>query len=305
MASRDGIGSDGCALIGNTPMVYLNKVSKGCAAKIAVKLEWLNPSGSVKDRIGVAMIDAAEKEGRIKPGISTIIEQTAGNTGIALASVAAIRGYRFIAVMSSSKTIERRTVLRALGAELVLTDPKLGFNGAVERTEQLARAIPNSFIPMQFCNEANPEIHYRTTGPEIWHQTQGKVDICVFGVGTGGTMTGVGRYLREKNPNITFYAGGECRAQWMPTRRCTASNPRHRHGHSARRVGHAHVQKRRRNCASSLGRRNCNGTTDGGGGGPFVWQGWDSSLDAKDVLGIWLSSLEIKNVLGCQGRPWK
>ncbi|KAL3093556.1 hypothetical protein niasHS_006196 [Heterodera schachtii] len=206
MASRDGIGSDGCALIGNTPMVYLNKVSKGCAAKIAVKLEWLNPSGSVKDRIGVAMIDAAEKEGRIKPGISTIIEQTAGNTGIALASVAAIRGYRFIAVMSSSYTIERRTVLRALGAELVLTDPKLGFNGAVERTEQLAREIPNSFIPMQFSNEANPEIHYRTTGPEIWHQTQGKVDICVFGVGTGGTMTGVGRYLREKNPSITFYA---------------------------------------------------------------------------------------------------
>uniref|UniRef100_A0A914ICI9 Cysteine synthase n=1 Tax=Globodera rostochiensis TaxID=31243 RepID=A0A914ICI9_GLORO len=206
MASRDTIGHDVCALIGNTPMVYLNKIAKGCAAKVAVKLEWMNPAGSVKDRIGVAMIDAAEREGRIRPGLSTIIEQTAGNTGIAIASVAAIRGYRFIAVMGSSKSVERRTILRALGAELVLTDPNLGFQGTVERTEQLARQIPNSFIPMQFCNESNPEIHYRTTGPEIWRQTDGKVDICVFGVGTGGTMTGAGHYLRENNPNILFFA---------------------------------------------------------------------------------------------------
>ncbi|KAL3117684.1 hypothetical protein niasHT_010242 [Heterodera trifolii] len=206
MASRDEIGQTVCDLVGNTPMVYLNKVTNGCAAKIAVKVEWMNPAGSVKDRIGIAMVEEAERQGKIKPGITTIIEPTSGNTGIALAFVAVARGYRFIATMPSTMSGERRTLLRAFNAELVLTDPALGIKGCVERAEQLAAAIPNSFIPMQFANEANPEIHYRTTGPEIWRQTQGKVDACVFGIGTGGTITGSGRFLREKNPAIKFYA---------------------------------------------------------------------------------------------------
>ncbi|KAL3117683.1 hypothetical protein niasHT_010241 [Heterodera trifolii] len=206
MASRDEIGQTVCDLVGNTPMVYLNKVTNGCAAKIAVKVEWMNPAGSVKDRIGIAMIEEAERQGKIKPGITTIIEPTSGNMGIGIAFVAVARGYRFIAIMPSIMSGERRTLLRAFNAELVLTDPALGVKGSVERAEQLAAAIPNSFIPMQFANKANPEIHYRTTGPEIWRQTHGKVDACVFGIGSGGTFTGVGRFLREKNPEIKLFA---------------------------------------------------------------------------------------------------
>lgn len=190
-------------LIGNTPLLELKL--PGCYARLLAKLEYLNPAGSVKDRAALAMIDDAEHSGKLKPG-SVIIEPTSGNTGIGLAWIAAVRGYRTIIVMPDTMSAERRMSMTAYGAELVLTDGKLGMQGAVDRAEALAAQIPNSFIPAQFENPANADAHYQTTGPEIWRDTDGNVDVFVAGVGTGGTITGVGRYLKEKDPAIRIVA---------------------------------------------------------------------------------------------------
>ncbi|MCD8191563.1 MAG: cysteine synthase A [Oscillospiraceae bacterium] len=194
-------------LIGNTPLLELVNLEneEALEAKIVGKLEYLNPAGSVKDRIAKAMIDDAEASGRLKAG-SVIIEPTSGNTGIGLASVAAARGYRIIIVMPETMSVERRQLMKAYGAELVLTEGSKGMSGAIAKADELAAEIPNSFIPGQFVNPANPAIHKATTGPEIWEDTEGKVDIFVAGVGTGGTVTGVGEYLKSKNPNIKIVA---------------------------------------------------------------------------------------------------
>jgi cysteine synthase A len=200
------IADDITKLIGNTPLVRLNRITAGCAATVAAKLEFFNPAHSVKDRIGVAMVEAMEADGRLVPGASVIVEPTSGNTGIALAMVAAAKGYRCVLTMPETMSLERRKVLRLLGAELVLTPAAEGMKGAIRRAVELVAEIPGAVIPQQFENPANPAVHERTTAEELWRDTDGRMDVFVAGVGTGGTITGVGRFWKPRRPELRIVA---------------------------------------------------------------------------------------------------